>query len=261
MSLDATVPRSRRALLAAALGAAAATVAGAIGRPAPVSALDPNDVVLGTSNTATSPTTVNNTRADNRSFAGTAIKGVSTAGTGVWGVGGSGPGVYGESSVTAGDGVSGLSNAGAGLFGTSRTGAGAAGYAFQDGVGIMGRTWSAPPDLREMPPLPTKVGVYGETFQTTGVGGYFTSVSGGTALAVNGKARFSRAKKVTIGAGKSSLKVYLTGVTASSLVFAVLHSNRSGVYVRAVTPATGSFTIYLNKAVTSATYIAYFVVN
>jgi hypothetical protein len=82
-----------------------------------------------------------------------------------------------------------------------------------------------------------------------------------TALDVRGKAKFSRSGRSTIGAGKSSLKVNLTGVSFSSLVFAVLRSNRTGRYVRAVVPTTGSFTIYLNSAVTSSTYVVWFVLN
>lgn len=81
------------------------------------------------------------------------------------------------------------------------------------------------------------------------------------ALTVHGKVQFSRSGKSTLGSGKSALKVTLAGVTASSRVFAVLHSNRAGRYVRAVVPTTGSFTIYLNTTVTSATYIAWFVLN
>ena len=50
-------------------------------------------------------------------------------------------------------------------------------------------------------------------------------------------------------------------VTSASRIFAVLHSNRSGRYVRAVVPTTGSFTVYLNTTVTSATYVAWFVIN
>ena len=81
------------------------------------------------------------------------------------------------------------------------------------------------------------------------------------ALDVRGKVKFSRSGRVTILSGRSSIKVNLLGVTTSSRVFAVLHSNRSGRYVRAVVPTTGSFTIYLNTTVTSNTFIAWFVVN
>ena len=72
---------------------------------------------------------------------------------------------------------------------------------------------------------------------------------------------FSRSGRATIGAGKSSIRVNLAGVSANSRVFAVLHSNRSGRYVRAVVPTTGYFTIYLNTTVASSTYVAWFVLN
>lgn len=81
------------------------------------------------------------------------------------------------------------------------------------------------------------------------------------ALDVRGKVRFSRSGRSTILTGRSSIKVNLLGVTTSSRVFAVLHSNRSGRYVRAVVPTTGSFTIYLNTTVTANTFIAWFVIN
>jgi hypothetical protein len=81
------------------------------------------------------------------------------------------------------------------------------------------------------------------------------------ALQVYGKVQFSRAGRATIGAGKSGIKVNMVGVSASSRVFAVLHSNRAGRFVRAVVPTTGSFTIYLNTTVTSSTYVAFFVIN
>jgi len=81
------------------------------------------------------------------------------------------------------------------------------------------------------------------------------------ALDVRGKVKFSRAGRSTIGAGKSSIKINMVGASFSSLVFAVLRHNRSGRYVRAVVPTAGSFTIYLNLAVTSSTYVVWFVVN
>ena len=64
-----------------------------------------------------------------------------------------------------------------------------------------------------------------------------------------------------MSAGQSNRLVYLAGVTTSSKVFAVLHSNRSGRYVRAVIPATGRFRIYLNSTVSSTTSVAWFVVD
>ena len=58
MSLDTNVPRSRRALLAAAAGAAAATVTSALHRTAPVRAGTDGDVVLGAHNQAFAETVI-----------------------------------------------------------------------------------------------------------------------------------------------------------------------------------------------------------
>ena len=87
----------------------------------------------------------------------------------------------------------------------------------------------------------------------------FGATASSPALEVNGKVKFNRAGRKTIGAGKSTLVVNMAGVTSTSKVLAVLNSNRSGRYVRAVVPATGKFTIYLNSSVSSSTYVAYFV--
>ena len=81
------------------------------------------------------------------------------------------------------------------------------------------------------------------------------------ALQVTGKVRLSRSGRSTIGAGKAQLRVNLAGVSTSSRVFAVFHSNRSGRYVRAVVPTTGYFTIHLNTTVSSSTCVAWFVLN
>ncbi|MDP9319182.1 MAG: hypothetical protein M3O94_08970 [Actinomycetota bacterium] len=58
MSLDTKVPRSRRALLTAAAGAAAATVVSALHRAAPVRAGTDGDVVLGAVNTSSLETVI-----------------------------------------------------------------------------------------------------------------------------------------------------------------------------------------------------------
>ena len=87
------------------------------------------------------------------------------------------------------------------------------------------------------------------------------TTSSSLALQVIGKVSFNRAGRKTISAGKSSLVVSMAGVTSTSKVLAVLNSNRSGRYVRAVVPSTGKFTIYLNSSVSSSTYVAYFVID
>jgi hypothetical protein len=106
------------------------------------------------------------------------------------------------------------------------------------------------------------VGVVGYAGEGRGVG---VHASAGTndqvALKVTGKAVFSRSGRARIAAGRSSKVVSYPGVTAASLVFAVLSSNRGGRWVRAVIPAAGNFTIYLNAAVGNTSYATWWVLN
>jgi hypothetical protein len=81
------------------------------------------------------------------------------------------------------------------------------------------------------------------------------------ALAVQGKAVFSRSGRTAISKGHASRAVTFAGVTTSSLVIATLQTYRSGIYVAAAVPAAGKFTIYLNKAVSATTYVAFFILN
>ena len=53
----------------------------------------------------------------------------------------------------------------------------------------------------------------------------------------------------------------LAGVTTASHVLLTIQQNRAGLYVQSAVPAAGSFTIYLNNAVTADTQVAYFVLN
>ncbi len=93
---------SRRALLGAALGAAAATVASALGRPIAVRAGVDGDVVLGTTNTASTTTLVQNPTTGNA-----ALKGRGSTGDGVVGesAGETKSGVYGVTTDSLGYGV------------------------------------------------------------------------------------------------------------------------------------------------------------
>jgi hypothetical protein len=100
-------------------------------------------------------------------------------------------------------------------------------------------------------------GVDGYATDAAGIGVLAEGVSGARALRVAGRAEFTRSGRTTIAAGKSSRKVTLAGCTTSTLVFAVLGASRSGRWVRAVVPASGSFTIYLNTSVGSNTPIVW----
>lgn len=61
MAIDTITPRSRRALLGAGLGAIAASVANAVGRPAVSRAADDDPVLLGNHNSATETTEIETT--------------------------------------------------------------------------------------------------------------------------------------------------------------------------------------------------------
>jgi hypothetical protein len=75
-----------------------------------------------------------------------------------------------------------------------------------------------------------------------------TDSSNGTALSVLGKAHFSRSGRATVPAGKTSLKVTLAGATATSNVLLTMQKHAAGFTVESAVPASGAFTIWLNKA-------------
>jgi hypothetical protein len=98
--VDGSTARSRRAVLGAGLGALAATVAAAIGRPAPARA-EGEAIHLGEElTTAQSLTRIRNETNDADVFyaesagSGTAIAGIANHSTGVAGTSGDGIGVY-----------------------------------------------------------------------------------------------------------------------------------------------------------------------
>ncbi len=255
MTDNASAPRSRRALLAAAAGGAAALAASAA-LPLTAMAADTDPVLLGVDNTDVSLTTkITNSTDTVDAFAsqatgtGFGVTGSSTGGAGIvgWSISaspyltpsdGAYTGIYGWAPASPVDALVGV-----GVLGQS------------DDWGVYGNGY---------------VGVYG--YGTNGVIGESTTAStagvtayglgaNDLALDVVGKVRFSRSGRTSVAAGQSTKTIKLAGVSSSSRVFAVLHSNRSGRYVRAVVPTTGSFKIYLNATVSSSTYVAWFVLN
>ena len=252
--------RSRRALLAAAAGSAAA-LAASTALPLAAAAA-PVNVQTEVDNPSSANTSITDNGAGSTAFAGNAT------GTGA------GYGLLGTS--TGGGGVVGWSVAPptsywpdfdpaftqyTGVFGSSPT--------FPDPNLLATGVWGDSPDI----------GVYGSGgygvygYGGHGVHGLANSLAGSvgvmaiaptnsqTALRVTGKVAFNRAGRTSIGSGKSSVTVSMSGVSARSRLFATLASNRSGRWVRAVVPGTNSFTIYLNTTVTSSTAVAYMVLD
>ena len=260
MASEMDALRSRRAVLAAAAGGAAALAASAAipltAAAAPVNMQTEQD------NPTVAPTSVTNSAADSTAFEGHAtgtgtgygLEGTSLGAAGVFAWSVSDPSTYWDPPFDAA-----VTNY-TGVFGSAPQ------AAIDTAVGT--GVWGDSPD----------VGVYGsgsvgvEGYGGWGVAGFANTSVGSVgvyaqadqpsrALYVDGKVHFTRSGRSTIGAGRSSITVNLAGTSSGSRVFAVLHSNRAGRYVRAVVPTTGRFTIYLNTTVTSATYVAWFVLD
>jgi hypothetical protein len=118
MSIDTTAQRSRRALLAAAVGTAAASAVAALGRPLPAEAADGDPLIIGQVNDGQTETRLNGHlfvgASDRPAIHGVspvlAIEGTSDDGTGVYGwsdgaTGWTSAGVQGHSARHGGVGV------------------------------------------------------------------------------------------------------------------------------------------------------------
>jgi len=254
-------------VLAAAAGGAAALAASAIG-PATVAAAVGN-MQTETDNATTAATGVSNSTGGSQALFGHA----TAAGTGVEGTSVTGHGARGVSTDTS-DPATNVSNAGvvgvAGSLGDIAANIALTGvYGFSEpspAAGFVGAgVWGDCPDFGVIGSS-DGVGVFGDGFEVGVLGfaepggiGVVATVADSTAraLRVEGKAEFTRSGRTTISAGHSSKAVTLAGCTSSTLVLAVLSTNRSGRYVRAVVPASGKFTIYLNTSVSSSTAVTW----
>ena len=299
MAIDADAPRSRRSIIAAALGGAGAMVAASLGRAAPVAAADGDPVALGegttaTDNAATAVTLVNSTAdgigaisANRTGVIGRSVTSLGSGGrsTGVIGSTGDGTDLAANTDATGIYGYADDSNAAAGVWGDTIQGTGVVGtgvwgvYGTGDteivgdvegaAVGVYG--FAGDQAILEPPASTGVVGMAGAG-GGTGVRGHaaFGATTGvwasafsssQTALYVGGKLKLSRSGRVSVGSTSTSKKVTMGGVTTASYVIATLQTNVSGLYVRAVVPTTGSFTIYLSKAPGKTVVVGYVVVN
>jgi hypothetical protein len=284
--------RSRRSVLAAAVGGAAALAATSIVRPLAAEAAS-TALMTEVDNPTGAKTSISSSLQSDTDVAfettvgdlATAIHGDSPNGVGVHGTNDlSGAGLLGDSNGATGvfgrsgdpngypspggssTGVHGYSGVagGAGVFGDGEIGVSGGGVIGMFGVGAPGVVGLGdglgPPGL-------FGAGVYGYSGAVSppqppnNVGVYARGDGTSLALKVQGKATFSRSGRTYVSASHSSRAVTLAGVTTSSLVIVTLQTYRTGVYVAAAVPAAGKFTVYLNKAVTATTYFAYFILN
>ena len=241
--------RTRRAVLGAAVGGAAAMAAVALGRPSPALAADGDPVLLGESNTAEHGTVITRQPGLDDTVA---IVGVNAAGVGVLGESVTGEGLIGRSE--SGAGVQGYSDTDAGVNGFGvygvwasgqaqgihgeGPGVGTLGYSIDHSTGVIG----ASGDGSGMPGGRPKVGVLGHAAQdagargvlgvttvgqgvrgeaTSGTGGAFRSATG-YALSTSGRVRFARVSGIaTIVAGTAG-KTVSPGVNLVAATFVLL---------------------------------------
>jgi hypothetical protein len=174
MTVEATVPKSRRALLGAALGALAATVAQALGRPAATLAANGDPVTVGSSTQGTLTTQISNIANNAQVFIGSS----SLGGVGVTGSSQDGEGVLGSSAT--GVGVHGSSLSGIAVLGESTilngTAIGVRGEAISNaGIGVFGfalRTTGSTIGTAGQAESPAGRGVFGQAAGGTGVHGW-----------------------------------------------------------------------------------------
>jgi hypothetical protein len=174
-----------------------------------------------------------------------------------------GVGVLGDNPDTAGVGMWGRSAHGSAVLGESDDGFGleaygAVGvYASGGDVGVIG-------DVDQATGVQGWSGVSVAPDSGVNVGVWAGAENGRTALKVQGVVRMNRSGRVSMGSGTSSKKFAVPGgITSTSLGFATLQTNRAGYYVQAVVNSTAdsSIIIYLNKALTTATYVAWVVIG
>jgi hypothetical protein len=184
--------RSRRALMGAGLGALAATVASALGRPQPAQATH-GDVHLGAANTASSPTKITN------NYTGV---GLTVDRTGIWGESLSGIGVRASGST----GAVGRGTFGAGVNGVSTLGGpGIHGVSENNATGVLGFSGSA-----SGPWSKDKTGVYGEAVQDSNSRGVWGRSNAGRGI-------FGEATTGLGVVGSSSSSVGVRGLSTSGL--------------------------------------------
>lgn len=284
MAIDSTSPRTRRAILGAALGAGVATIASAVGQPLRADAADGQAVLVGGEYTASSVTKISQT-ADSTQ----AIWGASGAGTGVFGQSASSYGVHGQS--TSGIGIVGDSTSNSGIFGASHSATWSAiiGTSAGNSTGVYGASGGIAPGA------PAKTGVYGYAAQdssargvhgqstagrgiygqatsgygvrgyaTSGTAGYFASAAptSGTALRAVGRVKLDKCVGVATIA-KNTKSVTVTpgiDVVSTAAVVATLQGNPGGtttVQRVSISPTANTFTIYLTANSTATVKVAW----
>jgi hypothetical protein len=289
MTAPVDVTRSRRSLLAGALGGLGAWAASAVGRASPVHATNGDPLIAGATTTATATTSLHNTADFVTAFRvqspSRAIEGLSTSGYGVSGESSSSRGLNGVS--TSGSGVVAVSTSGFGLDASSSTSFGvrarstdySAIYAFNDAgdqaaisahargnsTGVIGASGSLPSAAR------AKTGVFGYAnqdsgskgvwgFSRRGVGIFGEAHENGIAIRAKGRIKADKVSGLaTIPAGSTSVTVSPgVNVTSGSFVLLTPKANIGSRGLWFTTNANAdSFAIRMSSSRSSNTKVAW----
>jgi hypothetical protein len=203
MVVDTTAPRTRRALLAGALGAGVATVASALGRPLPARAGVDGDVVLGVQNYGATTTEIFTDTPEGTAFKGasvTAPGGTTSIGTGILGTTGNGHGVHGKATWL-----------GTGVLGETVGGYGVRGKASGSGTGVSASSVSGR-GVEATTDSDSETAVYASADATTGITYGVTAYTRSAA----GYGVWARALHEDGGTGVAGIASNGTGVTGNT---------------------------------------------
>ena len=237
MAFETSTPRSRRAILAAAVGGLGALAAAAVGRPPGANAAAGDALILGQANSAG---TLQTTLTANIAGAAFTLKDTNTFGTGIFGwnsaATGPGRGVYGRTDSSEGTGVLGRASRidGTGVRGELEGARGSAIHGVITQTGNIGTTYAVRGENRAA----NGIGVYGSALtQGTNTGGLFEVGAGASAKGVVGRAPNGRG---IVGEGA----IGVSGVSASATgygVWGVAPVGGNALYGSGDGEVTGSF--------------------
>ena len=269
--------RSRRSLLAAAAGSAAALAVNAA-VPSAVVRAAPGTMQYGADNVADAATTLSSAAGIDGAAALSVTN--SAASPGSDGLRGIATGGAADTTNHGGSGVRGEATYyGQGLYALAGEATGVAPDTHLTGVygyaaaSTEGPAWSGSGVWGDSP----DTGVFGSGYYGVyGIGGYGVYGDGGASgiglygysgagygLVVEGKFRLAnKSGRVTVAKGRTYYtKTGLSGITTSSIVMALFQSTPGGSWIRAAVPATGKITFYFNQALPSAAIVGWMVLN
>jgi hypothetical protein len=218
----------RRGVLRGALAGAAAAGIAAVAAPQRLLGANDNPVLLGHTNFATLPTSIDRSDVDTGATFGLPSTGV-----------------FGFATVTDGVAVSGDADA-------------------TNGVGVAASTTG---DLSQIALRATTGGANGVGIAVKAVVKNGTAVwaecTGGNAIDARGPTVFSRSGRVSFAAGQKARTLSGYRIAAATLVLATIQGDVGGMWVRgvSVSVANQNFTIRLNKAAPVALSVGWFIVN